>query len=134
MPPPPPAPNSTYKIQSVHANSNGTITITFVPTQAGEATLEVTVPTATIARNVALAAKRKKCKRSQIKLKGKCLPKTTVSGKVSATGVAGVPLKLTVSASSKVKAALKKGKTVYLTAKLTYKSKLGGRRRSRCST
>jgi hypothetical protein len=126
-PPPPPAPNSTYKIQSVHANSNGTITITFVPTQEGTATLEVTVPTATIARNEALAARSKKCKRGQIRLKGKCRPATTVSGKISATGKAGVPLKLTVSASGKVKAALRKGKTVYLTAKLTYRSKLGGK-------
>ena len=34
-PPPPPTPNSTYKIQSIRANSNGTITIVFVPTQGG---------------------------------------------------------------------------------------------------
>ncbi len=126
-PPGPPSPNSSYKVQSVHVNSNGTITIVFVPTQSGSATLEVTVPTASVARNEAIAAKSKKCKRNQIKIKGKCLPKTSLSGKITATGTAGVALKLTVKPSSKVKKALSKGKTVLLTAKLTYKSKLGGK-------
>jgi hypothetical protein len=127
VPPPPPAPipNSTYKVESIHANSNGTITITFVPTQAGTATLEVTVPTGTIASREAIAAE-KKCKKGKIKIKDKCLPKTTVTGKLSVSGLAGVALKLTVPPSSKVKNALKKGKVVILTATLTYKSKLGG--------
>jgi len=127
-PPTPPSPNSSYKIQSIHANSNGTITITFVPTQGGTGTLEVTVPTGTIARREAIAAKKKakKCKKGQVKIKGKCRPATTVSGKLSATGVAGVPLTLTVKPSSKVTKALKNGKNVTLTAKLTYKSALGG--------
>jgi hypothetical protein len=126
--PAPPAPNSSYKVQSIHANSNGTITIIFVPTQGGTATLEVTVPTGTIARKEAIAARKKarKCKKGQIKIKRKCLPRTTVSGKISATGVAGVPLTLTVKPSGKITSALKKGKTVHLTATLTYKSALGG--------
>ncbi len=123
--PPAPTPNSTYKVQSIHANSNGTITIVFVPTQEGTATVEVTVPTATISRN-AIAAKKVKCKRNQVKIKGKCRPASTLSGKVSATGKAGVALKITVGPSSKVKNALAKGRKVQLTAKLTYRSKLGG--------
>jgi hypothetical protein len=126
-PPTPPTPNSGYRVQSIHANSDGTITIVFVPVQDGTATLVVTVPTATISRKAAITAKRKKCKRNQIRIKGKCRPKTTVSGKVTASGRAGVTLKLSVKASSKVKRALKKGKKVQLTAKLTYKSKLGGK-------
>jgi hypothetical protein len=125
--PAPPTPNSSYTVQSIKANSNGTITIVFVPTQSGSATLEVTVPTGTIARREALAARRaKKCKHGQVKIKGKCRPKTTVSGRVSATGVAGVPLTLTVKPSGKIVSALKKGKTVKLTATLTYRSSLGG--------
>lgn len=125
-PPPPPLPNSTFKINLIHASSNGMITLVFVPTQSGLATLTVTVPTASIARVDAIAARSKKCKKSQIKLKGKCLPKTTVSSRISASGLAGVPLSLTVKPSSKVVNALKKGKTVVLTATLTYKSALGG--------
>ncbi|MCW3067573.1 MAG: hypothetical protein JWL67_198 [Solirubrobacterales bacterium] len=124
--PPPPTPNSTYKIQSIHVNADGTITIVFVPTQSGVATLEVTVPTGTISRSDASAAKKKKCKKGQIKIKGKCRPKTTLAGRVSAAGVGGVPLKLTVKSSSKVKRALKKRRTVHLTATLSYKSALGG--------
>ncbi len=124
--PPAPTPNSTYKVQSIHANSDGTITIVFVPTQEGTATVEVTVPTATISRNAA-AARKVKCKRNQVKIKGKCRPKTTVSGKVTASGKAGVALKITVKPSSKVKKALAKGRKVQLTATLTYKSKLGGK-------
>jgi hypothetical protein len=124
--PPPPTPNSGYKIQSIHANSNGTVTIVFVPVQGGTATVEVTVPTGTISRRLAAIEAKKKCKKGQVKIKGKCRPATTLSGKITAPGVAGVPLTLTVKPSSKVTSALKKGRTVVLTAKLTYKSALGG--------
>jgi len=122
-----PTPNSTYTIKSIVVNSNGTVTITFVPTQSGQATLVVTVPTASIASTTAVAAKSKKCKHDQVKIKGKCLPINTVSGKTSAHGTAGVALKLKVNLSSKVKALLDKGKTVHVTATLTYKSSLGGK-------
>ncbi|HXP28900.1 MAG TPA: Ig-like domain-containing protein, partial [Solirubrobacteraceae bacterium] len=125
--PAPPTPNSSYKVQSVHANSNGTVTITFVPTQEGTALVEVTVPTATISRNAIAAKRQKKCKKGQTRIKGKCRPTTSLSGKVSVKGRAGIPLKITVPPSRKVKAALRKGKKVQLTAKLTYKSVLGGR-------
>ncbi|HWF33699.1 MAG TPA: Ig-like domain-containing protein [Solirubrobacteraceae bacterium] len=123
--PAPPTPSGSYTIQSIKANSDGTVTIVFVPVQEGTGTVEVTVPTATISRNASIA-KAKKCKKSQIKIHGKCRPKTSVSGKVSARGKAGVPLKITVKPSSKVKKALAKGKKVQLTAKLMYKSVLGG--------
>jgi hypothetical protein len=122
--PKPPVPNSAYTIKSIKANSNGTVTITFVPAQPGQATLEVTVPTASVSS--AQAAKAKKCKKGQVKIHGKCRPINTISGKVKANALGGVPLTLTVKPSSKLKAALKKGRTVHLTAKLTYKSALGG--------
>lgn len=122
--PAPPTPNSSYAIQSIKANPNGTVTITFVPSQSGAASVIVTVPTASIASRGAVAAKR--CKKGQVKIKGKCRPANTVSGKATGKGTAGVPLKLTVKPSSKLKAKLAKGKTVHLTAKLTYKSSLGG--------
>ncbi len=125
--PKPPTPTSTYTVQSVKTNSNGTVTITFVPTQSGTAILTVTVPTGSIARREAIAAKRaKKCKKGQSRIKNKCRPTITTSGTITASGVAGVPLTLSVKPSSKVLAALKKGKTVHLTATLTYKSALGG--------
>jgi hypothetical protein len=128
-PPPPPVPNSGFTIQSIVANSNGTVTITFVPVQPGTGTLVVTVPTASIASTSAVAAKAKKskkCAKGQVKIKGKCRPSTTVAGTTTAGGTAGVPLKLTVTLSSKIKALLKKGKTVHLVATLTYTSSLGG--------
>jgi hypothetical protein len=106
--------------------SNGTVSITFVPVQSGTGTLVVTVPTASIASTSAVAAKAKKCKKGQVKIKRKCRPPTTVVGTTSANGTAGVPLKLTVNLSGKIKALLKKGKTVHLVATLTYKSSLGG--------
>lgn len=125
-PPPPPTPSGSYTIESIVSNSNGTVTITFVPTQSGEATLVLTVPTASIASTSAMAAKSKQCKHGQVKIKGKCRPSTTVAGKTSAAGTAGLPLKLTVNLSSKIKTLLKKGKTVHLVATLTYTSSLGG--------
>ena len=105
---------------------NGTVSITFVPTQAGTGTLVVTVPTASIASASATDAKAKRCKPGQVKIKRKCLPSTTTAGEASASGTAGVPLTLTVSLSGKIKAQLKKGKTIHLTATLTYTSSLGG--------
>jgi hypothetical protein len=122
-----PTANGGYRVHSIHANSDGTITIVFVPMQSGTATFEVTVPTATVSRRQAIAAKRKTCKRNQVRLKGRCRPKTTISGRVSAKGKAGVTLKLTVRPSRAVTRALKKGKKVQLTAKLTYKSALSGK-------
>ena len=86
----------------------------------------VTVPTASISSTSAAAARAKKCKKGQVKIKHKCRPSTTVAGTTSAGGTAGVPLKLTVNLSSKIKALLKKGKTVHLVATLTYTSSLGG--------
>ena len=98
--PTPTSPNSRYRVQSVHASANGTITVVLVPVQSGTAVFEVTVPTATISRNTSAAAARR-CKRSQIRIAGRCRPKTTVSGKVTAKGRAGVALKLTVKPSSR---------------------------------
>jgi hypothetical protein len=126
-PPPPPAPSSEFKVEAIVTSSGGTVTITIVVTQSGKATLEVTISTTTLAHTAAVDAKAKKCKHGQIKLKGKCVPASTVVGKTSANATAGVPLKLTVNLSSKIKSLLKKGKTVHLTGKLTFQSALGGK-------
>jgi hypothetical protein len=119
--------NSAYRVRSIHANPDGTITVVFVPVQSGTATAEVTVPTAAVERDATRAARQRGCKRGQVRIAGRCLARTTVSGKVSASARAGVALRLTVRASSKVKRALATGKTVPLTAKLSYRSRLGGR-------
>ncbi|HEV3322505.1 MAG TPA: hypothetical protein VG147_10005 [Solirubrobacteraceae bacterium] len=126
-PPPPPAPSSEFKVEAIVSSSGGTVTITIVVTQPGEASLTVTISTSTLANSAAVDAKAKKCKHGQIKLKGKCVPANTVVGKTSAKATAGVPLKLTVNLSSKIKALLKKGKTVHLTGTLTFQSALGGK-------
>jgi hypothetical protein len=125
-PTPPPPPNSGFGIKSIVGSPNGTVSITFVPTQSGTGTLVVTVPTASIASASATDARARRCKPGQVKIKHRCLPSTTVTGKASASGTAGVPLTLTVFLSGKVKAQLKKGKTIHLTATLTYQSALGG--------
>ena len=103
---------------NVVTNSNGTVTITFVPVQAGEATVVITMPAGSF-------ASASKCKTGQIKLKGKCVPAQTSVGKASAHGKAGVSLKLKVTLSSKVRALLSKGKTEHLTATLTYRPTSG---------
>jgi len=121
------APDSGFTVKSISESFKGTITITLVPVQAGLASLVVTVPTASIASTSAVVAKSKKCKHGQVKVKGKCLPAKTLAGKTSGHGTAGVPLKLTVNLSSKVKALLKKGKRVHLTATVTYTSSFGGK-------
>ncbi len=126
--PAPATPNSSYRIQSVHTKPNGAITIVLVPRQEGTALLEVTAATATISRAAASAARRQKpCKKGQVRIKRVCRPQSTLSGKVSARGRAGAALTIAVQPSRKVRAALKKGRKVALTAKLTYRSALGGK-------
>ncbi len=125
-PPPPPASNSSFTIRSIVGSANGTVSITFVPTQSGEATLDVTVPTASIASVSATDARARRCRHGQVKIRRRCLPSTTTAGKASASGTAGVPVTLTVYLSGRIKAQLKRGRTVHLTATLTYKSSLGG--------
>jgi hypothetical protein len=113
-------PNSTVTIQKVTVNPNGTVTITYVPSDPGQGTLSVTVPTASVAK------KAKKCKKGYIKLKGKCLPATSVIGAVSGQGTPGVPLTLTVKPNAKATKALKKGRSLHVVATLTYQSAKGG--------
>ncbi|HUN77310.1 MAG TPA: hypothetical protein VMU32_00145, partial [Solirubrobacteraceae bacterium] len=45
----------------------------------------------------------------------------------SAKATPGVPLKLTVHLSGRIKALLRKGKTAHLTGKLSFQSALGGK-------
>lgn len=116
----PAPPNSGVTIQSVKVNSNGSITITYIPTEAGTGTLTVTVPTASVAR------KHKKCLKGQVKIKGRCLPRTSVVGVATGNGAAGVPLTLTVKPSGKAVKALHKGRRLHVTATLTYQSAKGG--------
>ena len=123
---PPPAPNSGYKVRSIRVSSDGTTTIVIVPAQDGTALVEASVSTAAISRKTAHATK-KKCTGKQVGIRGKCLPKSTLLGRLAAKGTAGVSLKLTVKPSRKVQKALKRGKKVQLAAKLTYRSSLGGK-------
>lgn len=117
--------NSGFRVQSVRASPTGTIKIAFVPVQDGTAALEVTVPTAAVSRAAAIAAKR--CKRSQVRIRGRCRARTTPAGRASRSGHAGVALTLAVAPSAKVRRALAKGRTIQLTARLIYKSRLGGK-------
>jgi hypothetical protein len=119
--------NGGYRVQSIHASAKGAVTIVFVAVQNGTATFEVTAPTAAISRERATAARQRKCKRSQIRVKGKCLSKTTRSGKLSARARAGVARTLTLQPSTKVAKALKRGRKIALTARLSYRSALGGK-------
>jgi hypothetical protein len=124
VPPPPPTPNSTYRVERVHANPDGTLTIVLIPTQAGVADMVVTVPTGTIANAV---ASRRRCRKGQVKIHGRCRSAVTVSGRVSGAGAAGEPLTLTVKPSRKVRSVLRHGHALTLTANVTYRSALGGR-------
>ncbi len=120
--PAPPVPNSTVTIKSVTVNSDGSITIVYVPNDPGTGTLTVTVPTASVARK----HKSRKCGRGTVKIGGHCLPRTSVVGSVSGHGTPGVPLTLTVKPSGKVVKALHKGRSLHVLATLSYQSARGG--------
>ncbi len=121
-----PTANGRFRLQSVHAGAKGTVKIVLVPLQDGTATAEVSEPTATISRSSAIGAKRRRCKGGLVMIKHRCRAPTTVSGRASVAGTAGRALTLTVRPSHKLSRALAKGRTVRLTTKLTYKSRLGG--------
>jgi hypothetical protein len=125
----PAPPNSSVIIKSVKVNSDGSITITYIPSDPGVGTLTVTVPTASIANRRAaaiVARKAKKCKKGQTRIKRKCRPRTTVYGAVSGKGTPGVPLSLTVKPAGTSKKAFLKGRKLHVLAKLTYQSAKGG--------
>jgi hypothetical protein len=122
---PPPTANSGFRVQSIRARRDGTVLVALVPQQDGRARVRVTVPTATIAAHgdsTAVAAKG--CKKPLVGIRGACRPRTSLSGLMSAGGKAGLPLKLTVPPSSRVRKALARGRRVQLTATLTYRSTL----------
>jgi hypothetical protein len=119
-----PAANSRYRLLRAHAGARGTVTIVLVPLQDGRATAAVTVPTATISSSAPTTKNR--CRIGQVRIKGSCRSRFSVSAKVSAAGKAGRPLTLVAKASRKVQRALARGKKVKLTAKLVYRSALGG--------
>lgn len=121
-----PTPNGRFRLQSARSSATGAVKIVLVPLQDGTATAVVTEPTATISRSLAVGAKLRRCKRGKAVIKHRCRAQTTVSGTATAAGQAGRALSLTVKPSHKLSGALAKGRTVRLTAKLTYRSRLGG--------
>jgi len=117
-----------YVLRSVHSSSStGSVEIELVPDESGTGTLEVTVPTASVARAGAGTATAVRCKAGQIVLKGRCVPATTVAGKTSGSGKSGHLLALTVAGPASVQDALSAGRKLTLTARLTYKSSHGAR-------
>jgi hypothetical protein len=126
----PRSPNSGYRLQSVRASSSGVVTIVLTPIQDGTATVVVTAPTAAILHSARLATGRR-CPRGLLRIKGRCRPRTTITGRASARGRAGAVVRIIVRPSAQVRGALSRGGTVQMTAKLTYRSALGGKPTSR---
>jgi hypothetical protein len=119
---PPPPPNSSVAVKSIKVNSDGSITIVYVPSDSGTGTLSVTVPTASVARH----HKVRKCRKGTVKIRGRCLPRTSVFGSATGQGTAGVPLALTVKPSSAAAKSLRKGHSLHVIAILSYQSAKGG--------
>jgi hypothetical protein len=117
--------NSVYRVRSIRVGADGTIRIAFVPLQDGTATLEVIAPTAAISRLGGAA--RSRCRRAQVRIKGRCRPASALVGVASQRARASALTSIAVRPSSRVRKALAKGRTVQLTARLTYKSRLGGK-------
>ncbi|GAC1603106.1 MAG: hypothetical protein NVS3B25_31610 [Hymenobacter sp.] len=86
----------------------------------------------------AFTAKKTKCKPAQLKLKGKCRPKTVRFGSTRTTASSAGIVKFTVapsaSASNALKTALKKKRGITVTATLIYQSARGGTPVSRTQT
>ena len=115
-------PTSTTKVVKITGSSGGTVTIEFIPGESGTWELIITVPT-----TASVARAGKHCKHGQVKIGHRCLPSRTVIGRAKGKGTAGSPVKVTVKLSAKVRALLRRGHTVRLTAALTYQSTFGGK-------
>jgi hypothetical protein len=122
--PPASSASGSFRIKGVHVGAGGVVTIVIVPAQQGIAKVQVSAPTVDLLH----AAKRTQtpCARGKLRIGRRCLPKTTVTGSSSAAGSSGASLRLTVRGSSTLIRALRLGKRVHLTAKLSYRSALGG--------
>jgi hypothetical protein len=130
---PPPtarAANSGFRVRAIRVRRNGAVSIVIVPLQDGAASLAVSAATAAIAR-AAQAGARRRCAGGRVRIGGRCRARLTLCGKAAARGRAGRALTVTVAPSSKVRKALAKGRSVPLVARLTYKSRLGGRSTAR---
>jgi hypothetical protein len=119
--------NSRFTLRALHVGANGTVIVVLIPRQNGRARVEVTVPS----KSLALARHRRRraprCPRGKITLAGRCRPATTLSARVAASGHAGVALKLVLAPSRPLALALARGRTVALTIRIGYRSRLGGK-------
>ena len=120
----PPVPDSGYSIASIRSSPTGTITLVLIPRQDGTATAAATVPTASISRAAAVA--RRGCPRGKVRIKRACRRSTTVSGRATGSGRAGVPLRLTLGSSSGLRKALARHRVIRLAVEVSYRSSLGG--------
>lgn len=119
--------NSRFALHGVRVARDGTVTAVLVPRQQGTASVQVSAPTATVAAPAARGAKARRCKAGQVRLRGMCFPRSTVTGRTAAEGQPGVTLRLVVKPSRGVRLALARGRSVRFAVKLGYSSTLGGK-------
>jgi len=119
--------SSRFALRSLRAARDGKVTVVLVPRQQGVARVEVTVPTASIALGRTRARRGLKCRKREIALGTRCVPRVTVSGKVTAPARGGAALKLVIRPSRTLAAALARGRKIPLTVRIGYRSRLGGK-------
>jgi hypothetical protein len=119
--------SSRFALRSLHAARDGKVTIVLVPRQEGVARVEVTVPTASVARGRTRARPGLTCPSGEVALGASCRPRSTVSGKVTAPARGGTALKLVIRPSRSLASALARGRKIALTVRIGYRSRLGGR-------
>ena len=119
--------NSRFALHGVRVARDGTVAAVLVPRQQGTASVQVSAPTAAVALNAAHGTRARRCNAGQIRLRGMCFPRSTVTGKAGAEGHAGVTLRLVVTPSRGVRLALASGRSVHFAVKLVYTSALGGK-------
>jgi PKD repeat protein len=123
---PPPTPNSSFTSSASVNPQTGAITITLSVSNAGTLSWLGTFPNG----RFGAFASAKRCKKGQVRLRGRCRPAKIVFTRghttVSAAGAARVVLKPTRSGMKALKTALKHKRGVPVTLRLSFQSSLGG--------
>lgn len=115
----PTTPNSSITVKYVRANPDGSLSVAYVPVEAGAGTLTVTVP-------AVMVKKGKRCPKGTVRRKRRCFSRALTVGSASSAGTAGVLSTLTIKPKGTVLAALRKGRKLAALATISYQSGRGG--------
>lgn len=115
----PTTPNSSIAVKYVRVNRDGSLSVAYVPVEAGSGKLTVRLPSVVV-------KKGKRCPKGTVRRRGRCFSRSLTVGSASSAGIAGTVTTLTVKPKGSVLAALRRGRELAAVATISYESSRGG--------